>query len=116
MEENLTRTDITPLEVARCIENFSGMFPEVLDEEIAKKHNMTAANVSNMKRVLRLPEKDQGKIDTGVISFTQGRELLTLEGLENAENLMASAIGGLRTGNKSYGHANTVEGLQASIH
>ena len=116
MEENLRRTDVTPIEVARCIENFSEMFPDVLDEEIAKKHSMTAANVSNMKRVLRLPEKTLEKLDAGVISFTQGRELLTLEGLENAENLMASALSGLRTGNKAYGHANTVEGLQASIH
>lgn len=116
MAENLTRTDITPLEVARCIESFSGMFPDVLDEEIAKKHSMTAANVSNMKRVLHLPEKLLEKIDAGVIGFTQGRELLTLEGLENAENLMSSALGGLRTGNKTYGHSNTVEGLQASIH
>ncbi|GAI65651.1 unnamed protein product, partial [marine sediment metagenome] len=115
MEENLTRTDITPIEVARCIESFSGMFPDVLDEEIATKHNMTPANVSNMKRVLRLPEKILEKIDNGVITFTQGRELLTLEKLENAENLMASALGGLR-GNKAYGHANTVEGLQKSIH
>lgn len=116
MEENLTRTDITPIEVARCTESFSQRFPDVLDEEIARKHHMTAANVSNMKRVLRLPEKILEKIDAGVFTFTQGRELLTLEELENAENLMTSALGGLRTGNKSYGHSNTVEGLQASIH
>lgn len=116
MEENLRRSDITPIEVARCIEAFSGMFPNVTEKELGEKHGMSEANVSNMKRVLRLPEKFLEKIDQEVISFTQGRELLTLEGLENAENLMASALGGLRTGNKSYGHANTVEGLQASIH
>lgn len=116
MEENLTRTDITPIEVARCTESFSQRFPDVLDEEIARKHHMTAANVSNMKRVLRLPEKILEKIDAGVFTFTQGRELLTLEELENAENLMSSALSGLRTGNKAYGHSNTVEGLQASIH
>jgi len=116
IEENLRRTDITPIEVARCIQSYSEVLPDVLDEEIARKHCMTASNVSNMKRVLRLPDKILEKIDAGQLSFTQGRALLTLEGLENADNLMVSAISGLRTGNKSYGHANTVEGLQVSIH
>lgn len=116
MEENLRRTDITPIETARCIFAFSEMFPEVTEKQLGQKHSMTEANVSNMKRVLRLPEKLLEKIDNGVISFTQGRELLTLEGLEEAGNLMDSALYGLRTGNKSYGHSNTVEGLQASIH
>ena len=116
MEENLTRTDITPIEVARSIETFCRMFPDVLDEDIAKKHNMTAANVSNMKRVLRLPEKFLEKIDDGRLSFTQGRELLTLEELPDAETLMSSAVSGVRSGNRQWGHANTVEGLQKSIH
>lgn len=116
MEENLRRTDITPIETARCISAFSEMFPEVTEKDLGQKHSMTEANVSNMKRVLRLPAKLLEKIDNGVISFTQGRELLTLEGLEEAGNLMDSALYGIRTGNKSYGHANTVEGLQASIH
>ena len=115
MEENLRRTDITPIETARCISAFSEMFPEVTEKDLGQKHSMTEANVSNMKRVLRLPEKLLEKIDNGVISFTQGRELLTLEGLEEAGNLMDSALYGIRTGNKSYGHSNTVEGLQASI-
>lgn len=115
-EENMRRTDVTPLEFARCIEAFSQMFPDILDEDIAKKHGMSAANVSNMKRVLRLPEKIQEKIDAGTISFTQGRELLIFEDLENGENLMKTAIEGLKIGNRSYGESNTVEGLQKSIH
>jgi len=117
IEENIRRTDITPLELARCIEAFNLAFPDVLDEDIARKHCMTAANVSNMKRVLRLPEKFLEKIDEGIITFTQGRELLTLEGLPNAEDLMSSALAGINTtGNKRYSEPNTVEGLQHSIH
>jgi ParB/RepB/Spo0J family partition protein len=116
MAENLARSDVTPLEVARYIQQFSEQFPDVPDEEIARKQNMTPANVSNMKRVLRLPDKLLEKIEAGIINFTQGRELLILERVEDAEHLMISALGNLRTGNKSYGHPNTVEGLQASIH
>ena len=116
MEENLTRTDITPIEVARCIEAFSLMFPDVLDEDIAQKHHMTAAHVSNMKRVLRLPEKILEKIDHGLLTFTQGRELLTVEKLPNAESFMSRALSNLKTGSKVYGEPNTVEGLQRSIY
>jgi len=117
MEENLRRTDITPIEVARCITAYNTAFPDVLDEDIAKKHGMTPANVSNMKRVLRLPERFLEKIDEGIITFTQGRELLTLEGLPDADDLMSRALAGINTtGNKSYSNPNTVEGLQKSIH
>ena len=114
MEENLCRTDITPLEVARCIEGFCQAFPDVLDEAIAKKHNMTAAHVSNMKRVLRLPDKFLEKIDEGKITFTQGRELLIMEGIPNAENLMKAAVGRI-TGTGYYTEPNTVDGLRKSI-
>jgi len=116
MEENLRRTDITPIEVARCIEAFSQMFPDVTEKNLGEKHGMSEANVSNMKRVLRLPEKILEKIDDGTITFTQGRELLIFEPFENAENLMRSALDGLKTGNKAYGHTNTVEGMQLAVH
>jgi len=116
LEENLRRTEIKPIEVARCIQSFSGVFPEVTEKTIGEKHGMTEANVSNMLRVLRLPEKFLDKIDEGIISFTQGRELLTLEGIPDAEELMSAAVNGLKTGNKQFGHPNTVEGLQKSIH
>jgi len=116
MEENLRRTDITPIEVARCIEAFSEMFPDVTEKDLGKKHNMSEANVSNMKRVLRLPEKILEKIDDVTITFTQGRELLIFERFENAQNLMRSALDGLKIGNKAYGEPNTVDGLQKSIH
>ncbi len=116
MEENLRRTDITPIEVARCIEALSGMFPDVTEKELGEKHGMSEANVSNMKRVLRLPEKILEKIDVGRITFTQGRELIILEKLENSEELMLSAVRGIRTEGRPYGHANTVEGMQVCVH
>jgi len=115
IEENLRRTDNKPIEIARCINGFKVLHPEMKDEDVAKKHGMTPANVSNMQRVLKLPEKFLEKIDEGKISFTQGRELLTLEGIPDAEHVMSAAINGLNTGTKQYGEPNTVEGLQKSI-
>lgn len=115
LEENLKRRGISPLETARAVDKYLVKFPRKTEVELAESLNMAKGTVSNMRRVLRLPEKILEKIDEGIISFHQGRELLLFERFENAENLMRSALGGLRTGNKGYGHANTVEGLQASI-
>ncbi len=116
LEENLKRRDITSLETARAVDHYLNRFPEKTEVELAESLNMTKGNVSNMRRVLRLPEKILEKIDEGKINFTQGRELIILEKLENSEELMKSAIRGLRSEGVSYGHANTVDGMQASVH
>ncbi len=115
LEENLKRRGISPLETARAVDKYLVSFPGKTEVELAESLNMAKGTVSNMRRVLRLPEKILEKIDEGIISFHQGRELLIFERFENAENLMRSSLDGLKTGNKYYGQPNTVEGLQKSI-
>lgn len=88
MVENLERSDAKPIGLAQAIAKFSNDFPDVPDKDIAAAHHMTEANVSNMKRVLRLPPSMIGLIDEGVLSFTQGRELLRL----SDEKMMALAL------------------------
>lgn len=116
LEENLKRRDISPLETARAVDKYLNSFLAKTETELAGYLNMTKGTVSNMRRVLRLPEKILEKIDEGRINFTQGRELIILEKLENSEELMRTAIRGIRTEGMGYGHANTVEGMQASVH
>lgn len=111
MVENMQRSDVKPIEVARAIARFTEVHPEVKDKDIAKKHGMSEANVSNMKRVLRLPAKFLDMVDAGTLSFTQGRELLTVEGIEDPETLMSEAVVLL----SGEGFPNTVEGLQRAI-
>jgi len=120
-EENLTRTGVPPIDVARAIEKYCKAFPKVLDKDIAKKHHMSEANISNMRRVLRLPEKFLTMIDEGKLNFTQGRELLTLEGIPDAETVMTEAVGGLVSPGAQlnlFGGSlsNTVGNLQINIH
>jgi len=116
LEENLKRRDISPLEIARAVDNYLNSFLKKTETEVAESLNMTKGNVSNMRRVLRLPDEVLQKIDEGRINFTQGRELLLLERLGNPKESMLSAIRGLRTPAMGYGHANTVEGMAASVH
>lgn len=80
LEENLRRRDITPIEVARSVETFFTKYPEKKVTEVATKLGMTQGNVSNLRRVLTLPEKVLEKIEEDRINFTMGRELLILQG------------------------------------
>jgi len=116
LEENLRRRDITPIEVARAVDNYLTHSPDKTEMEVAKQLNMTQGNVSNMRRVLELPAKILEKVDQGRITFTQARELIMLQKLDNSEELMLTAIRGIRTEGRGYGHADTVEGMQACIH
>jgi ParB family chromosome partitioning protein len=70
LEENLKRRDITPIEVARAVDKYLEAFTDKTETDLAAMLNMTQGNVSNMRRVLRLPADILEKIDEGRISFT----------------------------------------------
>lgn len=116
LEENLKRRDITPIEVARAVDKYLVGFTDKTEADLAGQLNMTQANISNMRRVLRLPEQVLEKIDLGRINFTMGRELLIFQGLADEKGLMLEAIRDLRTEGKAYGEPNTVEGMQKAMH
>lgn len=119
IEENLKRTDVKPLEVARCVDNYFTVFPDVTETEVGTKLNLEQSTIANYRRVLCLPKDILDKINEGKISFTQGRELLVLAGLKSPKGddvaMMKAAVSGLATESKSYGCPNTVEGLKKSI-
>jgi ParB/RepB/Spo0J family partition protein len=81
LEENLKRTDITPIDLARSVAKYFEVFPDTTETDLAKKLVMTQGHVSNMRRVMKLPKEVLDKIDEGRITFTMGRELLILDGL-----------------------------------
>ncbi|MBA7607529.1 Nucleoid occlusion protein [subsurface metagenome] len=116
LEENLQRTDVTPLEIARSIDSFITLFPNESEGKVGKKFKMGQANVANMRRVLRLPEEILQKIDDGRINFTQGRELLVLERLPDPVQMMKTAVSQIKTEKMHYGMPNTVEGIQQAVH
>ena len=139
LEENLKRSDITPVNVARSVTKYMELFPETKEIDIAGKLSMTQGNISNMRRVMRLPEKILEKIDAGRISFTMARELCIFEGLtaagedshfdrkegkqvntpKDSEWLMLNTVKDIETPGTigRYGMCSpTVEGMQKAIH
>jgi ParB/RepB/Spo0J family partition protein len=81
LEENLKRTDITPIDLARSVFQYFEIFKDATETALANKLSMTQGNISNMRRVMRLPEEILQKIDEGRITFTMARELLLFENL-----------------------------------
>ncbi len=80
LEENMRRADITPLEIAQSVEVYLTQFPEQTETQLSKRLKMSQGHISNMRRVLRLPDKVLAKINEGKINFTMGRELLVFQG------------------------------------
>lgn len=119
VEENLKRTDVKPLEVARCVENFFTVFPDTTETDVAKKLSMSQPHVANMRRVLTLPQYALDKINEDIINFSMGRELLVLNGLTTPRGdsleMMKDAMSGLKLGNKNYGEPVTVDGIKKCI-
>lgn len=127
LEENMRRTDLTPLDIARAIDKYLTSFKKVTEVDLAKKMNMTQGNISNMRRVLRCPQKVLEKILDGRINFTMARELLIFQGIKvksqnrgeaNEETLMTQAIRCIRTpdsGDRYGSYPATVEGIKRAI-
>lgn len=139
LEENLKRSDITPIDLARSVTKYFEVFPGTTETGLAKKLVMTQGHISNMRRVMRLPEEVLGKIDEGRITFTMARELLIFEGLsapgkesrysrkeekyidiaKDSKWLMLEAIKHIVTpgSENRYGyHPCSVDGMQKAIH
>jgi len=139
LEENLKRSDITPIDLARSVTKYFEVFTKVTETELADKLSMTQGNISNMRRVMRLPDEILQKIDEGRIIFTMARELLVFEGLsapgkesqwsrkagkyidvtKDSTWLMLDAIKHVATpgAESRYGvYPATVDGMQKAIH
>jgi len=127
LEENMRRTDLTPLDIARAIDKYLTSFTSVTETALATKMNMTQGNISNMRRVLRCPQKVLDRILEGRINFTMARELLIFQGIKvktqrygevDDEELMTAAIRCIRTENSGDRYGSfpaTVEGIKRAI-
>jgi ParB/RepB/Spo0J family partition protein len=116
-EENMKRSDTTPIEQARAIDYFMNAFPDHTEAEVADKLKLKQPTVANMRRVLTLPEKVLNLIDEGTINFTMARELLVFSSFKNGPDLMNDVLDRVKTlDNPNRIYNSTVAGLQASIY
>ncbi len=76
--ENLHREDLSPIEEARALKQLSEEF-KLTHEEIGKKVGKSRGYITNMIRILTLPEEIQELIEEGTLKIGQVRPLISIE-------------------------------------
>lgn len=89
--ENIQRSDLNPIEQARAIARLQDDFG-MTQREIATRLGKGRGTIANTVRLLSLPTQIQEAIETGQISESQGRILLSLENPELQQMVFEKAI------------------------
>lgn len=75
--ENIQRKDLTPIEEALAYEQMIKKL-NYTQEQLAKRLGKSRANITNMLRLLSLPNEVQSLVNKGKLSYGQARTLLSL--------------------------------------
>jgi ParB family chromosome partitioning protein len=89
--ENIQRVDLSPLEQALSVFKLQQQFNLSLDE-IAKKLGKAPSTVSNLSRLLQLPDAAREALREGRISEGHARAILSLKGLSGKQSELLSSI------------------------
>ncbi|MEJ2628950.1 MAG: ParB/RepB/Spo0J family partition protein, partial [bacterium] len=75
--ENIQRQDLNPIELAKAYQKLQKEYG-LTQEEVAKKVGKDRATITNIIRLLQLPEKIQDSVKTNEISMGHARALMSL--------------------------------------
>ena len=75
--ENLQRDDLNPIEKAKGFQQLITQF-HLRQEDVAKRIGQDRSTVTNILRLLQLPESIQNHVSRGTLSFGHARALLSL--------------------------------------
>jgi len=89
--ENIQRVDLSPLEQALSVYKLQQQFNLGLDE-IAKKLGKAPSTISNLSRLLQLPDDAREALRAGKISEGHARAILSLKGLSDKQAELLSSI------------------------
>jgi ParB family chromosome partitioning protein len=89
--ENLHRSNLNPIEEASAYQQLLTDFG-ITQEQLAERIGRSRPQVSNMLRLLRLPEQVQTKVAAGVLSMGHARTLVALRDPARAEQLATEII------------------------
>jgi ParB family transcriptional regulator, chromosome partitioning protein len=89
--ENLQRTNLNPLEEARGYRRLLDEF-ELTQQQVADAVGKDRTTITNLLRVLTLPEHIQRLVENGSFSLGHARALLSLDSEEAATRLATEAV------------------------
>jgi ParB family chromosome partitioning protein len=89
--ENMAREDLNPIEEARaCAELVEGL--DLSKEEVARRLGRSRSAVSNLIRLLDLPDQVIALLESGELSEGHGRALLAVKGQDERRKLARRAV------------------------
>lgn len=91
--ENVVREDLNPIEQAEAYRVLSQEF-NLTQAQIAERIGVSRESVSNHMRLLRLPEEIRRHVAAGRLSFSDAREILSLENPEHIRAVADDLING----------------------
>jgi ParB family chromosome partitioning protein len=89
--ENIQRVDLSPLEQALAVLKLQQQFNMTL-EDVAKRLGKASSTVSNLTRLLQLPEEARQALREGKISEGHARAILALRGNEAKQTELLRCI------------------------
>ncbi|MBX4201940.1 ParB/RepB/Spo0J family partition protein, partial [Candidatus Saccharibacteria bacterium] len=89
--ENIQRVDLSPLEQAMSVYKLQQQFNLSLDE-IAKKLGKAPSTISNLSRLLQLPDDAREALREGKITEGHARAILSLKGLDDEQAELLRSI------------------------
>ena len=89
--ENIQRKDLTPIEEAAAYDQLIKKL-NYTQEQLAKRIGKSRANVSNLMRLLTLPQEVQDLVNKGKLSYGQARTLLALDSEEKIIELAKRCV------------------------
>jgi ParB family chromosome partitioning protein len=89
--ENIQREELNPIEEAHAFQRLIDDF-NFTQDHVAQQVGKDRATVSNMMRLLKLPQEIQNSISEGIISMGHARALLSLENLSEQIKLFQDII------------------------
>lgn len=89
--ENIQRQDLNPIEEAHAFQYLIDKF-QLTQEKLSEVLGKARVSITNILRLLKLPQEIQEEIKKGRISFGHGRALLELEDLNQQRHLTQEII------------------------
>lgn len=89
--ENIQREDLSPLEMATALTKLNQQFNQSFDA-IARRLGKAVSTVSNIARLLGLPEPAKRALDSGTITEGHARQILALKGDERKQQELLDLI------------------------
>ena len=89
--ENIQRKDLSPIEEANA---YSQLIKKLnyTQEQLAKRIGKSRANISNLMRLLTLPQEVQDMVSKGKLSYGQARTLLALDSQDKIVDLAKRCV------------------------